>query len=104
MYKENVENSAKYEGIKITAGFLPEVGVPTHHEGKGGAFTRLPLVHQILPVLPIPSCRLLRSLVSPLVLGLAVGATVATALGGRLPGILTVVLSKSISLPCTFCM
>ncbi|TNN55374.1 hypothetical protein EYF80_034386 [Liparis tanakae] len=46
----------------------------------------------------------LRSLVSPLVLGLAVGATVDTALGGRFPGTLTVVLSRSISFPCTFCM
>lgn len=53
----------------------------------------------LIPVFPMPSCRALRSLVNPLVLGLALGATVATALGGRFPGTLTVVLNKSISFP-----
>lgn len=53
-----------------------------------------------------PSCRLLMSFVSPLVfgLGMAAVAQVDTARGGLFPGTFTVVLSRSISLPWTFCM
>lgn len=59
--------------------------------------------HQLLPV-PPASCELLRSLASPLALGLALGAAAVVALGSRLPGTFTVVLSRSISFPWTFCM
>ncbi len=45
-----------------------------------------------------PSCRLLMSLVSPLVLGLG-AAHVEMALGGLFPGTFTVVRSRSISFP-----
>lgn len=58
---------------------------------------------QLLPV-PPASCELLLSLASPLALGLALGAAAVVALGSRLPGTFTVVLSRSISFPCTFCM
>lgn len=59
--------------------------------------------HQLLPVPPV-SCVLLRSFASPLALGLALGAAAVVALGSRLPGTFTVVLSRSISFPWTFCM
>lgn len=51
-----------------------------------------------------PSCRLLMSFVRPLVLGLGMAAQVDTARGGLFPGTFTVVLSRSISFPWTFCM
>lgn len=49
------------------------------------------------------SCKLLMSLARPLVLG-PDAAQVEMALGGLFPGTLTVVRSRSISFPCTFCM
>lgn len=58
------------------------------------------------PDSPVPpaSCELLRSFASPLALGLAPGAAAVVARGSRLPGTFTVVLSRSISFPWTFCM
>lgn len=49
-------------------------------------------------------CKLLMSLDRPLALGLEMGAQAEVARGGLLPGTFTVVLRRSISLPCTFCM
>lgn len=59
----------------------------------------------IFSVLPgaCANCKLLKSLARPLVLG-PEAAQVEMALGGLFPGTLTVVRSRSISFPCTFCM